>query len=64
MRWTQVSPCAARPARTREALALRSEAMTGAPKSLSWPLMMAEAPSMEMRAPMRSSSGTWVKRLG
>ena len=63
MRCTWVVPRAASPASTSEAEARRSEAMTGAPVSPATPRTTAVRPSREMRAPMRPSSGTCMKRF-
>ena len=46
------------------ALALKSDAMTGAPVSFFEPLIIALDPSIEIWAPILSSSGTCMNRLG
>ena len=55
----QVVLLATRAARTRPALARRSEAVTGAPLSGVGPVTMARLPSMAMLAPMRIISLAW-----
>ena len=63
MRLTMVSPSAARPAMTSDTDARRSVAMTGAPRSLAVPSMVAVSPSSDIRAPNRASSCTCMKRF-
>ena len=63
MRLTSVSPLAASPASTSETEALRSVAITGAPVSSLTPRTSADPPCTVMRAPIRASSGTCMKRF-
>ena len=56
-------PVAASPAMTREALALRSVAITGAPWRWRRSRTMAWLPDTVMSAPRRSSSLTCMKRF-
>ena len=63
MRLMVVSPSAARAAMTRETLARRSVAITGAPRRAVLPWTVAQWPSMVISAPMRASSGTCMKRF-
>ena len=58
-----VSPFAASAAITSDTDARKSVAITGAPDSPETPRTIADAPWTLMRAPMRFSSGTCMKRF-
>src|SRR4030043_501062 len=53
MRETSVVPSAAKPAKTKEALARKSVAITGAPVRLARPRTIAFGPSTRISAPIR-----------
>ncbi len=59
----RVVPSAASPASTKAALARKSEAITGAPFRAETPRIVATRPLTCISAPMRTSSGTCIKRF-